>query len=103
MASDASYGCTGAFLVTGPRGAKLKIIASNGHGSIRWEHVSVSVQHRIPNWQEMSWVKDQFFKDDECVMQLHVPKSEHINIHPNVLHLWRPLDETIPTPPSIAV
>jgi hypothetical protein len=33
-------------------------------------------------------------------MQLHVPLVDHINTHPNVLHLWRPRDAEIPLPPS---
>jgi len=37
--------------------------------------------------------------DHETVMQLHVPVAEHRNLHPNCLHLWRPLNERIPQPP----
>jgi hypothetical protein len=36
-------------------------------------------------------------------MQVHVPASEHINIHPYTLHLWRPLLLEIPRPPQGAV
>jgi hypothetical protein len=78
-------------------GQDLIIIASSGDG---WEHVSVSRARRCPNWPEMEYVKRMFFKDDETVMQLHVPESEHINCHPNCLHLWRPTNETIPRPPG---
>jgi hypothetical protein len=66
---------------------ELAIIASNGMG---WDHVSVSRADRCPTWDEMELVKRLFFKDDECAMQLHVPPSDHINCHPNCLHLWRP-------------
>ena len=47
----------------------------------------------------MDWVRRGFWLDDECVMQLHPPRSEHINVHPNCLHMWRPQRETIPMPP----
>jgi len=91
----------GQFLLQGPCGEVLAIMSSGGQDG--WEHVSVSTRRRIPNWQEMAWVKDLFWNDDECVMQLHVPKADHINIHPNVLHLWRPLNGKIPMPPKIMV
>lgn len=77
-------------------GQSLRVIASNGDG---WDHVSVSRANRCPNWPEMEFIKRRFFKDDETVMQLHVPPSEHINFHPNCLHLWRPHNTTIPRPP----
>ena len=78
----------------------LKIIASSDMG---WDHVSISRNKRCPNWPEIEQVKHLFFKDNETAMQLHVPKSEHINIHPYCLHIWRPLDTDIPKPPSILV
>jgi hypothetical protein len=76
--------------------AALMIIASSGDG---WDHVSVSHTNRCPNWPEMSHIRTLFFRDEECVMQLHVPKSEHINAHPFCLHLWRSQTEKIPLPP----
>jgi hypothetical protein len=83
-------------------GKAFHVIASNGMG---WEHVSVSMknQSRLPTWDEMNHVKKLFFEPEECVMQLHPPKSEYININPYVLHLWRPLWQRVPTPPGILV
>lgn len=77
--------------------ATLRVIASSGEG---WEHVSVSRVNRCPNWPEMEHVKRLFFHDTETAMQLHVPVSDHISIHPNCLHLWRPLNADIPRPPG---
>jgi hypothetical protein len=95
----------GAFNLQGPCGAELVIIAADAGLKIAqgWEHVSVSVRHRIPNWTEMSFVKDLFWAPEDCVVQFHVPKSEHINRHPNVLHLWRRTAAEFPRPPSILV
>lgn len=88
----------GAFLAKSPiDGGELRIIASSDLG---WDHVSVSRVNRPPNWPEMSFVKRLFFRDDETAMQLHVPVSDHINCHPNCLHLWRPHDAEIPRPPA---
>jgi hypothetical protein len=78
------------------KGAQLLIIASNGMG---WEHVSVSLKDRPPTWDEMCWVKDLFWEEDECVVQYHPPRVEYVNLHPHCLHLWKPYRTTIPTPP----
>lgn len=51
----------------------------------------------------MSVVKDMFFEEEEAVMQLHPKKSEYVNNHPNCLHLWRPTNGEIPTPPMYLV
>lgn len=85
----------GAFFVNGPNGP-LMVIASWQGG---WDHVSVSHQSRPPTWSEMEFIKRRFFRDNETAMQLHVPPADHINRHPNCLHLWRPHKGEIPTPP----
>jgi len=98
-------------LTSGPRASKvgengafmideLRIIASVGEG---WEHVSVSLGGRCPKWSEMCIVKAMFWDDEDCVVQFHPPKSEHVNCHPYCLHLWRPIGRDIETPPSILV
>lgn len=78
------------------------VIWSNGGG---WEHVSVSPFKKsyTPSWDEMCSLKDMFFHDDEVVVQYHPAKSEYVNNMPNCLHLWRPMHEKMPTPPSIMV
>lgn len=88
----------GIFCVPSPTGGQLlRVIASNDGG---WDHVSVSLPNRCPNWPEMEHIKRLFFKDEETAMQLHVPTTDHINIHPHCLHVWRPHDEAIPLPPK---
>lgn len=88
----------GVFEMASPEGGRLKIIASSGGG---WEHVSISRTDRTPTWKEMEFIKRLFFLDNETAMQLHVKPSEHINRHPNCLHLWRPNDgREIPLPPA---
>lgn len=93
----------GAFSVNGPCGRCLKIIATDGLGFVpRWEHVSVSLSSRPPNWQEMCWVKDKFWYEDELVIQFHPPKAQYINFHPHCLHLWKP-PYPVQLPPSILI
>lgn len=91
----------GAFFVPGGLGAApLRVIASDGAG---WEHVSVSLPNRCPTWTEMAYVKSLFWDDEDCVVQYHPPRSEYVNQHPYCLHLWRPVEQVIPLPPSILV
>lgn len=107
FASDPSWGPYGLFLIQGPCGEKLKIVASGADSgdpiSDGWEHVSVSTRRRPPNWQEMCFVKDLFWDDEEAVVQYHPPKSEYVNNHPYCLHLWRNVLRPIELPPSIMV
>lgn len=64
----------------------LKCIASDGEG---WEHVSVSLNHRTPRWNEMCYIKDLFWDEEDWVIQFHPAKDNNINLHPHCLHLWR--------------
>lgn len=94
---DPGNAVCGAFILPSPRtGATLRIIATNADG---WDHVSVSLPGRIPNWIEMDHVKRTFFNPHEVVWQYHVPSEKHINFHPNCLHLWRKHDFEMPLPP----
>ena len=78
------------------------VVWSYGGG---WEHVSVApYKKRItPSWEDMCKIKDIFFRDDECVVQYHPPKSEYVNFVENCLHLWRPINQELTAPPSIMV
>jgi hypothetical protein len=102
--STPDYGLNGAFFVVGPNGTELAIIGSDGVDSdYNWEHVSVSTKRRTPNWNEMCFVKNLFWQEDECVVQFHPPKSDYVNCHPFCLHLWKPIRQQVPMPPAILV
>lgn len=81
-------------------GARLRCVVSDGMG---WEHVSVSIRGRLPTWEEMCHVKRLFWGDEETVIEFHPPRSEYVNFHRGVLHLWRPIGVALPRPPSILV
>lgn len=100
--TTAADGNNGAFFIpTRPGMVPLKVIASDQGG---WEHVSVSLPDRTPTWELMCKVKSLFWDDEDCVMQLHPPRSQWVNNHSFCLHLWRPTDgQAIPTPPQIMV
>ena len=104
-ASSPGDGANGAFVIP-VGGVLLQTIASDGthweeDGLLGdpWEHVSVSLALRCPTWAEMDYVKRLFWRDNETVMQLHVPRKSHINLADTCLHLWKPVGIEIPSPP----
>lgn len=78
------------------RAGRLRVVVSWGEG---WEHVSVAHRTRVPMYDEMAYIARHFWPD-QTAMQLHVPASDHINIHPYCLHWWRPTTQEIPRPPA---
>jgi hypothetical protein len=82
-------------------GERVKVIASDGMG---WQHVSVSKEdqpNRVPHWGIMCEVKNLFWGEGVWVVQYHPAQGDYVNNHPGCLHLWRPTDAKLPTPPSI--
>lgn len=93
----------GAFLIPSNvfPGQDLRCLSSNGmSGRMAWDHVSVSLAHRCPLWEEMDYIKRLFFRVEEWAFQLHAPPAEHYSLHPYTLHLWRPHRQVIPVPPK---
>lgn len=99
MGSDSSYGNNGAFWVKTKKSV-FTVIASDQLG---WEHVSVSLPSRCPTWEEMCFIKSLFWSDDDCVVQYHPSKDQYVNNHSYCLHLWRPIENQFPVPPSFMV
>ena len=102
--SDESFGNRGAFEIKMNATTTAFVIASN---KLNWEHVSVSIiednEKLMPTWDEMCFIKNLFWDEEDCVIQYHPPKSQYVNNDINVLHLWRPIGIEIPLPPSILV
>lgn len=102
-----SHGNTyGHFLLLAPSGALLFAVVADGEET-RFDHVSVSVRHqggtktpRCPTWEEMCWIKSLFWDEEDTVIQYHPPRSKYVNRHAHCLHLWKPLDFPVPTPPE---
>ena len=113
--ADGMYGC---FMVPIDERHSAECIVSSGtdpsckETGLDWEHVSLKIRYRrtdgrykmrLPTWEEMQFIKEVFWKDDEAVIQIHPPKSDYVNTHPYVLHLWRPTDGQLRLPPKICV
>ena len=114
LSSQRGAGNFGAFLLPSPAGGGwwLALICDDGadpDSPTGWEHVSVRAcererdRSRLPTWTEMAYVKDLCWADEDVVVQFHPRKSEYVNQHPHVLHLWRHRVMVFPTPPPILV
>lgn len=68
-----------------------------------WEHLSVSTPSKCPTWEQMCMMKDIFWNKDECCVEYHPKEEDYVNNHPYCLHIWRPTEEVIPTPPTLLV
>lgn len=98
LASTPEYGANGAFLIPcpKPRASQYYFLAicSDGGG---WEHVSVSIYDTAkkrtsgitPSWEDICFIKNQFWGENEAVIQFHPPKELYVNNHNACLHLWR--------------
>ncbi len=74
-----------------------------------WDHIGAYVvyfdlrkkPYRIPTAEEMEFLKNAFFEQDEVVIEVHPKKEDYVNINEYMLHLWRPNREDLPLPPSV--
>ena len=107
--SDAYRITTGAFgsaVGSGNNGAftfqyKERSILCIASDKMGWDHVSVSIRgsKKPPSWDIMCKVKDMFWDKDEVVIQYHPAEKDYVNLHPGVLHLWKPIGVVLPMPP----
>ena len=108
MASHSGYGCNGFFVIPHYRiaGYEIRCMVSDGN---LWDHVSVTIAKknesatRCPTWEEMCWVKDQFWNKNEVVIQYHPAEKDYVSQHHFCLHLWRCQNIIIPTPDPLMV
>ncbi len=73
--------------------------------ALGWEHVSMAPVKKtlMPTWNMMCELKEIFFRDDEYAIQYHPPKSKNVSMVNNCLHIWKPTEAALPTPPPILV
>jgi hypothetical protein len=58
----------------------------------RWMHLSISHRDRLPTWDELKEIKHWILGPDTVAIQVVAPVDQHVNLHPNCLHLWHCLD-----------
>src|ERR1044072_237889 len=103
-----SDGNEGAFIIPHYRIANYEFVCIIS-SLLGWEHVSVTINPkgrdatRCPTWEEMCFIKDQFWDKDEVVIQYHPREADYVSEHEYCLHLWRPTNQHIPIPPTTMV
>lgn len=65
-----------------------------GFKEMGYEHISVSPtkKSKMPTWNDMAYLKDIFFEDEEEAYQIIPKKSQYVNIKENCLHIWKPMN-----------
>lgn len=53
-------------------------------------HVSVARPDRLPSWEELKKVKDEFIGEHAPAYHVLPAKADYVNIHNHCLHLWSP-------------
>lgn len=57
-----------------------------------WIHVSVSRPDRLPTWEEMNKVRNEFIGEDVEAYHVCPRKQDYVNVAVYCLHLWAPVD-----------
>ncbi len=70
------------------RAATLIVSGTVQDDGRRWLHMSMSCVGRVPSWAELVRAKEWVFGRDSKAIQVIPPRSEYVNIHPHVLHLF---------------
>jgi hypothetical protein len=74
-------------------GFRVIVSASIEDDGKRWLHASCSYPDHIPSWDDVKVMKTCFVGDRAAYM-VFPPKSKYVNLHPFVLHLFAPLDNS---------
>lgn len=74
-------------------------VAAESDGNF-WQHLSVAHKDRPPTWEEMVAAKEWVMGTDSYAYQVCPPRRLYVNIHPNVLHLFRRVGDGRPFHPA---
>jgi len=67
-------------------------IATTNIGS-RWHHLQITHNDRIPSYDDLIKVKNEFLGYEIEAYQVLPKKSDYVNICDKCLHIWSPLSE----------
>jgi hypothetical protein len=74
------------------KGGYTVLFTVGPHEGQWWLHVSVSHTWKPIDYETMTTVKRLFIGEDRRALQVFAAKKHHVNIHPNVFHLWCRID-----------
>jgi len=68
----------------------LRVVASVAtYDGQEWLHVSFSRPNRIPDYNDIQLVKNNFIGEDRKAIMVWPEKEHYVNQHPYCLHLWQ--------------
>ena len=79
------------FLNHGLRLSMIVSVADHEDG-LEWIHASMAGVAWMPGYEEMVLMHHAVWGSEGYAYQVFAPAIEHVNIHPNALHLWGRLD-----------
>lgn len=76
------------------RSRQLSVIESTNRekDGKNWRHLSIAHPRRMPTYDELTYLKRHWAGEDAKAIMVFPAKAEHVNIHPNCLHLFVCLD-----------
>jgi hypothetical protein len=78
------YECSGA----PPYGSVIVTQSDHHDADGEWLHASIARLDRMPDYADLVALKAATFGEHRECYQVFPPKSSHINIHAQALHLW---------------
>lgn len=81
-------------------GRRLSVIVSGDveQDGRRWLHLSVASPDWLPKYETLVEVKELFIGRERKAIQVFPPRSQHVNQHPNCIHLWHCVEAEDPLP-----
>lgn len=67
------------------------ILSGGTYDGQRWLHMSLGHPSRLPTWGEFVDAKEWAMGVERFAAQLIPPRSQYVNFHPYVLHLYSPV------------
>ena len=73
------------------------IVTRHEEDGVEWVHASIARIHQMPSYKDLRALKEVVFGAG-WAYQVFAPPGEHVNIHPNALHLFGRADgkQTMP-------
>ncbi len=95
------------FLVPLNNNKEAFVVASENF--MGWNHVSAHVTEstgealkRTPSNEEMQFLRNLFFRENDVVLEFHPAKKDYVNNHSYVLHMWESTDDKFVYPKQAA-
>lgn len=64
------------------------IVSADVWDGVEWVHASMTRSDRVPSYSDLCRLHHAAFPPHGWSYQVFPPKSAHVNVHENALHLW---------------